>query len=974
MATTPIVINNLSDLQAIQNNLAGYYVLGANIDASGFNFLPIGSAANPFTGIFDGQGHTISNLTINNVSNTDSGLFGDIGATGTVRNVGLIDESLTSAYADVGGLAGDNFGTISKSYVSGTVTGGAYVGALVGFNGGSIMESYATAAANGINDVGGLVGVNLGVIADSYATGTINEGRSGLGIGGLVGINTTGTITQSYAIGVLGGGGFAVGGLTGAGGGNNVTASYWDTQTSGRSTSGGGTGLTTAELQSGILPAGFDPAIWLDVAGQFPELRWQVSLPTHDQISPYIFDNTVFDQTSDTAPLLPWFDFFSIGATFSTAGDYGAASASYLGPGSPQTLGLIAPTTFDFGSPAFTSFSNLQAAYPFGTYTVTAVGNQTSSTSSVSYQANYFTGVIPFVTNYSSLNGFNPANDFSVHYNSFTPDAHVTTGVTFFTIWNANTHQVVFQDNFQSASSTTALIPANTLSPNTNYTFELDFSDRLIVGSTTQGFDMRTDGSFATGPVAQTNHAPAVDLAHSVITGNINERPGVTGSLALDIANGAIAFTDADLSDRPTASVVHQTASYQDALGHGFQLTDDQVFKLENAFLSVPESGNTINGEIDWGYTITDSTFDFLGVGETIRVTSTVEINDGHGGKVDQDVTVTINGANDLPKAGPDFATIQKGSTITIDASHGVLANDTDTDIHDILHVSAVNGLDFNIGQPVHGNFGTLTLNANGSYSYTANQNLGSAANTGAVDTFTYTVNGGHTGDDATTELSITISPAKAASPQHAPPTSTLAELVNEAKQEITHQENTSGFLNPSHLTDNFHLVADIANAVAAQFGTPQSHYVIDTTAGDVTHGFINVKSELSVPKDYPFLDQCVALVQALDKNVGGTTTWHPSTQVDVNGQIANLAAGSPIATFTNGRYDGDHAAIFLGSGVEKGVAGFFVLDQYNLPPASSGQILSPDGTPLDVFHYEPAEIRFIDVLGVAATHYFLIA
>ncbi|TFV37967.1 PQQ-binding-like beta-propeller repeat protein [Bradyrhizobium niftali] len=292
---------------------------------------------------------------------------------------------------------------------------------------------------------------------------------------------------------------------------------------------------------------------------------------TTDQISPYIFDNTVFDQTSDTAPLVPWFYFFSIGATFLTAGDYSAASASYPGPGSPQTMGLIAPTTFDFGSPAFTSFSNLEAAYPFGTYTVTAVGNQISSTSSVSYQANYFTSAVPFVTNYSSLNGFNPANDFTVHYNSFAPDAHVTTGFTFLTIWNATTHQVVFQDDFQSSSSTTALIPANTLSPNTNYTFELDFSDRLVVGSSTQGFDMRTDGSFTTGPIVQTNHAPLIDKAHSIIAATINELPNVTGSLALDIANGAIAFTDADLGDRPTASVVHQTVTYQDSLGHVFR-------------------------------------------------------------------------------------------------------------------------------------------------------------------------------------------------------------------------------------------------------------------------------------------------------------------------------------------------------------------------------------------------------------------
>lgn len=641
MATTPIVISNLSDLQAIQNNLAGYYILGANIDAAGFSFTSIGSAANLFTGIFDGQGHTISNLTINNVSNTATGLFGEIGTTGAVSNVGLIGESVTSSYLSVGGLVGENFGTVSKSYVSGTIAGGAYVGALVGFNGssGSITESYATGAANGIDDVGGLVGLNQGAIAESYATGTINEGRSGLGIGGLVGVNTTGTITQSYAIGVLGGGGFAVGGLVGAGGGANVTASYWDTQTTGRSTSGGGTGLTTAELQSGVLPAGFDPTIWFDIAGQFPELRWQVSTdqpPAHGQISPYIYDNTVFDQTSDTAPLVPWFYFFSIGATFSTAGDYSSASASYPGLGSPQTLALVGPTKFDFGSPSFDSPSGMQDAYPFGTYTVMAVGNQASSTSSVSYQANYFTSNIPFVTNYSSLNGFNPANDFTVHYNLFTPDAHVTTGFTFLTIWNANTHQVAFQDDFQSSTSTTALIPANTLSPNTNYIFELDFSDRLFVGSSTQGFDMRTDGSFMTGP-NDVNRPPTIISADMI--GTISKAS--TGGI--DSATGIIAFDDPDLSDRPEASIVSKNVIVKDAYGNIDTLTDAQNTLLKQAFTIAPGTGNTNDGAIHWKFDLPNQSLSFLrALDTTVTLTAVIQIDDLHGGTVPQPVTVNL--------------------------------------------------------------------------------------------------------------------------------------------------------------------------------------------------------------------------------------------------------------------------------------------------------------------------------------------
>src|SRR5207244_2010098 len=61
--------------------------------------------------------------------------------------------------------------------------------------------------------------------------------------------------------------------------------SYWDIETTGTSYSAGGTDLTTAQLQSGILPDGFDPTIWLDVAGQFPELRWQIPTVVINNIS-----------------------------------------------------------------------------------------------------------------------------------------------------------------------------------------------------------------------------------------------------------------------------------------------------------------------------------------------------------------------------------------------------------------------------------------------------------------------------------------------------------------------------------------------------------------------------------------------------------------------------------------------------------------------------------------------------------------
>src|SRR5262249_28928746 len=74
----------------------------------------------------------------------------------------------------------------------------------------------------------------------------------------------------------------------------------------------------------------------------------------------------------------------------------------------------------------------------------------------------------------------------------------------------------------------------------------------------------------ATVTIYGENDKPTIIGADSVFSRTINELPNVTGSAALDTVSGAIAFTDVDLSDRPTASVdtAHQTVSYHDSSGH----------------------------------------------------------------------------------------------------------------------------------------------------------------------------------------------------------------------------------------------------------------------------------------------------------------------------------------------------------------------------------------------------------------------
>ena len=236
------------------------YYFPVDGDGTG-GWLPIGGETNPFAAVFDGNGHTISNLAIRR-DQTYIGLFGRMNGVGesvaAIRNLGLIDSlanytgsssnSISIGGDDVdgnggfvGGLLGlQESGSISASYVvAGAVAGGNgpsdLVGGLVGLQfGGSIMASYATGDADGgdgNNDyVGGLVGVSGGSITASYATGDADGGDGDYEyVGGLVGLQIfDGSITASYATGDADGGDGnedSVGGLVGFQQGS-ITASY----------------------------------------------------------------------------------------------------------------------------------------------------------------------------------------------------------------------------------------------------------------------------------------------------------------------------------------------------------------------------------------------------------------------------------------------------------------------------------------------------------------------------------------------------------------------------------------------------------------------------------------------------------------------------------------------------------------------------------------------------------------------------
>jgi len=241
-------------------------------------------------------GSTVGGLVGYNSSGTITASYATGRVIGSLDVGGLVGSSdysstITASHATgpvygsasrVGGLVGstDHSSTITASYSTGVVDGEDCVGGLVGENwSGTITACYSTGVVFGENCVGGLVGDKWsGTISTCYATGGVC-GSSG--VGGLVGYSFSGAISACYATGAVSGSS-DVGGLVGSkfNKGTIITTSFWDTQTSGQSSSAGGTGKTTAQMktQSTFTAAAWDftTPVWTICEGiDYPRLAWQ---------------------------------------------------------------------------------------------------------------------------------------------------------------------------------------------------------------------------------------------------------------------------------------------------------------------------------------------------------------------------------------------------------------------------------------------------------------------------------------------------------------------------------------------------------------------------------------------------------------------------------------------------------------------------------------------------------------------------
>jgi hypothetical protein len=200
-----------------------HFIITTDINCNGHSWgiglpKPIGNFSTAFTGTFDGQNHTISNIDYVMTGTDYVGFFGSIETNGGVSNLNLDGVNATGDQKNVGSFCGFNKGTISNCTTTGNASGSGgdsdNIGGFCGFNEGTISNCTTTGNASGSgnssDNVGGFCGRNKnGTISNSSASGSA-VGK--YNVGGFCGWNRDGTISNSSAtgsaVGTLNVGGF----------------------------------------------------------------------------------------------------------------------------------------------------------------------------------------------------------------------------------------------------------------------------------------------------------------------------------------------------------------------------------------------------------------------------------------------------------------------------------------------------------------------------------------------------------------------------------------------------------------------------------------------------------------------------------------------------------------------------------------------------------------------------------------------
>lgn len=194
----PEAISSASDLSKISADPDGNFVLTADLVLSG-DFTPIAN----FSGVLDGQGHTISNLSITATTSLPSVAF-VVSNGGTIKNLGFIDVTVTGINTSktnwAAAIATQNTGTIESCYVKGTVSGGYRSAGICAHNFGTIKNCYAIVNLSAKVECGEIASVSeAGSLIDScYAIPQVHSDVNNTG--GISAYAYTGATIRNCAV------------------------------------------------------------------------------------------------------------------------------------------------------------------------------------------------------------------------------------------------------------------------------------------------------------------------------------------------------------------------------------------------------------------------------------------------------------------------------------------------------------------------------------------------------------------------------------------------------------------------------------------------------------------------------------------------------------------------------------------------------------------------------------------------------
>lgn len=258
------VVSTCQELQDIEKNLAGAYILENDIDCSGFTFEPIGTEIDPFTGVIEGNGYEVQNLTI---SATNASLVEY--NKGIIQNIGITNANYSSE-TNVGGIAVTNSGVIKNSYVQGNMVATSnysVVGGIAANNSGEISNCYTDVSISASYLVGGIAAdTSFGSILNCYtkvdATADDTE-FDDTNFGGIAAIAYQSTIDAVYANVYVAGNYYSAGAIVNEATSSEITNTY---ATGAMSVINDATTVATISEDNVIENNFYDPNISIDAA------------------------------------------------------------------------------------------------------------------------------------------------------------------------------------------------------------------------------------------------------------------------------------------------------------------------------------------------------------------------------------------------------------------------------------------------------------------------------------------------------------------------------------------------------------------------------------------------------------------------------------------------------------------------------------------------------------------------------------